>query len=165
MTQIISRRVSQLTGEASESNYEAGRYFIDGQPVEDHLDLIQRDVFAFVADQPEYTDIVTTFIIECGNEHDMDYLDNSGVARFVAVRASSAQQKAKTKVETISLVGAVFEPSPGNFYIEGPSKKLINFNATVKQSVQKILDKYAANAESVTLNFDLSVTKSDEVPV
>jgi hypothetical protein len=157
MVEIISRRVGQLSGEASESNYEAGRYFVAGTDIDEYLDMLQRDVFAFVADQDNTVNVV--FEVECGLENDLDLADVSGVARFVAFQATSAPVKPKTKKSSLSLSGQVIEESPGNFYVH--DGKDHNFNAAAKRVVAEALDKYANAHNSVTINFDLFVTRED----
>lgn len=158
MAEIISRRVGQLSGEASESNYEAGRYFVAGTDIDEYLDMLQRDVFAFVADQDNTVNVV--FEVECGLENDLDLADVSGVARFVAFHSTATPAtKAKTKKASVTLKGQVIEESPGNFYVH--DGKDHNFNAAAKRVVSEALDKYANSHTSVTINFDLFVTKDE----
>jgi hypothetical protein len=49
--QVISRRYTSLEGEVTEDNYEAGRYFVEGQELADILTNLERECFAFVADE------------------------------------------------------------------------------------------------------------------
>lgn len=48
---LIANRVLSLYGEVNESSYEAGKYFLGGNEIGEQLVDMQRDVFAFVADQ------------------------------------------------------------------------------------------------------------------
>lgn len=163
MSEIISRRVGQLSGEANESNYEAGRYFVAGQDVSEYLDYLQRDVFAFVADQDRQ--VMVTYTVECGLENDLDLIDNSGVARFVAFQATSKPAAVKTKKTSFSITGEIIEASPGQFYLVDENKKEANINALLLRSTAQVLDKYSENNAAVTLNLDLSVSSPEDVIV
>lgn len=164
MAEIISRRVGQLSGEANESNYEAGRYFVAGQDVGEYLDFLQRDVFAFVADQNR--PVMLTYTVECGLENDLDLIDTSGVARFVAFQATSNPgAKPITKKSSFSIFGEIIESGPGNFYLIGEDKKESNINALILRATAQVLDKYSEANASVTINFDVSVSDEDSVIV
>jgi hypothetical protein len=154
-SQIVARRLIQLTGEATESHYEEGRYYVGGQVVDESLDVIQRDVFAFVADQDKR--VTVAFSVEVGPEFDLDLVETSGIQRFVAILPSN-QVKRNVKTKSFAFTGEVMEYSPGSFYVVDGKEQ--NFNAAAKRAVSEALDKYASNNESVTVN--ISITVSEE---
>ena len=61
---VIANRNLSLLGEVTESNYEAGRYFLGGNELAEQFVEMQRDVFAFVSDQDRV--VTVTFVLEVG---------------------------------------------------------------------------------------------------
>jgi hypothetical protein len=89
MGQVISRRVYPLFGEVEESTYEAGHFYMAGQDLNDVVVELQRETFAFVAD--EAREVMVTFVAEVGPEGSIREPDVSGVARFIGVGLQNGQ--------------------------------------------------------------------------
>lgn len=151
----IARRYITLSGEVSENNYQAGRYFVGGRDLNEAAVDLQRDVFAFVADQD--IPVTVTFAVEIGPEDGIDRRDFSGIAKFVGFQAASAV--AAVQRTEVTYTGTVIEPGIGTFYmVQGDSN--VNLSAALTRMLAETIDKHVQTKEYVSMNLDIIVEEA-----
>lgn len=162
----IARRTYPFEGEVTESPYEEGRYFIAGNEIAETLKLMQRDVFAFVADSDQ---VVTVRLrIEAGPEDAVDNVGVSGVAQFVGVplhNAVTMEEKKRRGVreESLSFTGKLVEIGIGVFYIVQANGNEVNVSGQCSAALYRAIDDYTKARVYISCILDLSIEDAAEV--